>query len=147
MPRCLHFQNQALDFAVVVLRYEEGDFCGDVILLTGNDGITHAVAAGICVQVCLYRRPARRPYGFAVLDVEITAAHVYRYVIVAITGDPAQTGILIEVIAAGGVGDQREKLLCAQIVNPGIRSLRILNDVFFVCVIEIAKFHERNSFS
>ena len=142
----LVLQNQTLDFAVVVLGYEESHFCGDVVLLTGDHGVAHAVTAGVSVQICLYRRPARRPYGFAVLDVEVATAHVYRYVVVTVTGDSAKTGIFIEVIAACGVRDQREELLCTEVVDPRVRSLRILNDVFFVCVIKIAKFHEGTPF-
>ena len=137
----LVLQNQALDLAVVVLRYEESHFSRDVVLLAGDYGIAHAVTAGVSIQISLYRRPARRPYGLAVLDVEVTAAHVNRYVVVTVTGDSAETGILVEVIAAGGVGDQGEKLLCSEVIDPRIRGFRILNDVFFVCVVKIAKFH------
>ena len=142
----LVLQNQALDLAVVVLRYEESHFSRDVVLLAGDYGIAHAVTAGVSIQISLYRRPARRPYGLAVLDVEVTAAHIYRYIVVAITGDSAETGILIEVIAAGSVGNQREELLCAEVVDPRVRGLRILNDVFLVCVIKIAKFHGETPF-
>ena len=137
----LVLQNQTLDLAVIVLRHKEGDLCGDAVLLAGDDGVAHAVTAGVSVQIGLDRRPARRPYGLAVLDVEVTAAHVNRYVVVAVTGDSAETGILVEVIAAGSVGDQGEKLLCSEVIDPRIRGFRILNDVFFVCVVKIAKFH------
>ena len=137
----LVLQNQTLDLAVIVLRHKEGDLCGDTILLAGDDGVAHAVTAGVSVQIGLDRRPARRPYGLAVLDVEVTAAHVNRYVVVTVTGDSAETGILVEVIAAGSVGDQGEKLLCSEVIDPRIRGFRILNDVFFVCVVKIAKFH------
>ena len=61
----LVLQNQALDLAVVVLRYEESHFSRDVVLLAGDYGIAHAVTAGVSIQISLYRRPARRPYGLA----------------------------------------------------------------------------------
>ena len=50
--------------------------------------------------------PTRVPYRFAILDVEIAATIVHRYVVVAIAGNPTELGILIEAVTAGCVRNQ-----------------------------------------
>ena len=137
----LIFQGQALNFAVVVLRYEERNGSGKVIFLSGDDGIAHTVTAFIGIQLCFCRRPARRPDGAVVVDIEVTTAHVNRNVVVTVSGDSTQTGILKEVVAAGCVGNQREEFLGTQVIDPRIRGSWILNHVFLVCVIKKTKFH------
>ena len=64
------------------------------------------MAALILVKFGLYRRPARIPDCAVVVDVEITAAHVQRYVVVAVTCDSSESRILVEAVAACSVGDQ-----------------------------------------
>ena len=136
-------ENNALNFAVVILRNEERNFCGQTVFLTSDDGITHTVTAFIAVQFGFYRSPARRPDGIVVLDVEVTSAHINWNVVVTVSGDSAETSIFIEVIAAGGVGDEGEERLCAEVVDPRVRGLRILDDVFLIHVVEVSKFHNR----
>lgn len=41
-----------------------------------------------------------------------------RHVVVAVAGDAAQLGVLVEGIAAAGVGDQAEEVLVAEVVDP-----------------------------
>jgi hypothetical protein len=81
--------------------------------------------------------PPRVPDSVAVLDIEIPTSIVHRYIIVAITGDAAEFGILVERIAAGGVGDEREKVLVAQVVNPWPWGLRISDDILAMLVVEM----------
>ena len=52
------------------------------------------------------RFPSRTPYRVAILDVEIASVVVHRHIVVAIAGDAAELGILIETISTGGVGYQ-----------------------------------------
>ena len=40
------------------------------------------------------------------------------HVVVAVAGDAAQLGVLVEGIAAAGVGDQGEEVLVAEVVDP-----------------------------
>ena len=134
-------QHQLLHLAGIVLGNEEGSLCLQVVLLAGDDGVAHTVAALVAVQLGLRRRPARVPDGAVVVDVEISAAHIDGDIVVAVTGDPAQTGVLVEAVAAGGVGDQREELLCAQVVDPGVGGSGGSDDVFFVGIVKKSKFH------
>ena len=137
-------QNELLDFAVIILRNEEGCFRLQSVLLTGNYGIAHTVAALIEIERSLDRRPAGVPDGAVVGNIEISAAHINRDIIIAIAGNTAQTCVLIEMIAARGIGNQRKESLCTEVVDPRIRSLGRLNDVFFVRVIEVTEFlHEK----
>ena len=41
-----------------------------------------------------------------------------RHVVVAVAGDAAQLGVLVEGIAVAGVGDQGEEVLVAEVVDP-----------------------------
>lgn len=41
-----------------------------------------------------------------------------RHVVVSVAGDAAQLGVLVEGIAAAGVGDQAEEVLVAEVVDP-----------------------------
>jgi hypothetical protein len=71
------------------------------------------VAAFIAVQFGLGRFPAGIPYGVLVLDIEIFSVDIVWYIIVAVAGHAKQFGILIEGIAAAGVGDKSEELVAA----------------------------------
>jgi len=51
------------------------------------------------------------PYGISILNIQIFAVDVCRYIIVTITGQTQQFGILIEGISAASVGYQTEKLV------------------------------------
>ena len=144
--RALVGQNELLNLTVVALGHEEGSLGLQAVLLAGDDRVAHTVAAFVAVQLGLNRGPAGVPHGIAVLDVEIATAHINRNIVVTITGDAAQAGVLIERIAAGGVGNQREKAFHSQIVDPGIRSFRGSDDVLSAGVIKITVLHQRSSF-
>ena len=89
------------------------------------------------VEGCLTRFPTRVPYGIAILDVEIASTIVHRYVVVTIAGDTTELRILVEAITAGGVRDQREEILVAQVVDPGPRGLRVCDDILAMLVVEM----------
>ena len=99
-------QHDLLHFAVEILRNEEGYLSAQVIFLTLDDGITHTMAALVRIQLGLYRRPAGIPDGAVLIDVEITSAHIDGNVVITITSDTAQAGILVERITSGSVGNQ-----------------------------------------
>ena len=105
-------------------------------------GVAHPMAALIEVEFRLRRLPGRIPDGAAVLDVEVLAVAVIGDIVVAIAGDAQELRILIEGIAAAGVGDQREEVLVPKVVNPGKRRSGCRDDILPVCVIEVSKFHE-----
>ena len=76
------------------------------------------MAALIGIQLCLYGLPAGIPDGITVFDIEIFAVHIPRDIIVAVTGQPEQLGILIKGITAAGIGYQAEKIIAAKVVDP-----------------------------
>ena len=95
-----------LNFTVVVLGNEECNFSLKAVLLTLDDGVAHTVAALIFVKFGLNRRPAGIPDRAVVVDVEITAAHIQRYVVVTVTCDSSESRVHVEAVAACSVGDQ-----------------------------------------
>ena len=134
-------ENQLLNLAVVILRNEESSLSLESVLLAGDDGVAHAVAALVAVELGLYGGPAGIPDGVAVLDVEVSAAHVYRDVVVAVTGDTAQTSVLIEAVSACGVGYQRKESLCSEVVYPRIGGTGRSNDILTFFVVKMTEFH------
>ena len=104
------------------------------------------MAALILVKLCLDRRPSRIPYRTVVVNVEITSAHIQRYVIVTVTCDSSESGVHIEAVAACSVRDQGEKALIAKIVDPGEWCFGCRDDVLACGIIKIAVFHGMVSF-
>ena len=135
-------ENKLLYLAVVVLRNEECSLSLEPVLSAGDDGVAHTVTALVAVKLSLYRGPAGIPDCVAVLDVEVSAAHVYRDVVVAVTGDTAQTSVLIEAVAACRVGYQREETLGSEVVYPRVGSTGRGNYILAVFVIKMTKFHQ-----
>ena len=115
------------------------------VLFAGDDGIAHAVTAGILVQFGLNRLPSGVPDRAVVVNIEITAAVVHRHVVVPVAGDPAKARIPVEAIASGSVADDTEELLAAEIIDPGIRCARGIDDIFPCLVVEMAEFHGNSS--
>ena len=118
-----------LDFAVKVLRNEELDRCLNAVLLAGDDRITKTVTALVLVKLGLYGRPAGIPHGIAVLEVEVSSAHINGNVVVAVTSNPAQTRVLVEAVSSRRIGDQREETLSSEVVYPRIGSARRRDNV------------------
>ena len=134
-------ENQLLNLAVVVLRNEESSLSLESVLLAGDDGVAHAVAALVAVELGLYRGPAGVPDSVAVLDVEVSSAHVDGDVVIAITCDTAQTSVLIEAVAACGIGYQRKESLCSEVVYPRIGGTGRSNDILTFFVVKMTEFH------
>ena len=99
------------------------------------------MAAYILIKLGLYGRPAGVPDGAVVVYVEIASACISGNVVVAVTGDSCKTGILIEAVSACGIGDKAEKVLCSEIVYPGIRGFGRCDDILLVSVIKETEFH------
>ena len=104
------------------------------------------MTALVRIQLSLRRLPAGIPYGIPVLDVQVFAIDVCGHVIITITGQTQQLGILIEGISAAGVGYQTEKLVAAQVVDPGKRSLGSGDDIFLMHIIKMTILHKKISF-
>lgn len=100
------FQRQFLYLAPRVQRHEEQYAGFDAVLGTGDAGVAHAVAALVEVRRRFARFPSGRPYRSAVVDVKVSSAAVHRHVVVAVAGDAAELGVLVESVSAGGVRDE-----------------------------------------
>jgi hypothetical protein len=81
--------------------------------------------------------PARIPDSIAILNIKVPTPIVHRYIVVTITGDATELGILIKAVSTCGVTNQREEVLIAQIVDPGPRGLGICNDILTMLVVKV----------
>ncbi len=138
----LHFfgvvlQSHLLNLSPSMERNKEEDTSLHTILAACDAGIVHTMAALIAIEWSLARFPTWVPDGVTVLDVEVATAIVHRYPVVAIAGDAAELGVLIEGVATSCVGDEREEILVAQIVDPRPWGLRVSNHVLAIGVIEM----------
>lgn len=93
------------------------------------------------IESGLYRRPSGVPDLTLIVDVEITSANIHRDVVIAITSDAAHTRILVKMIAARCIGDQREEAFCPKIIDPRIWCLGRRDDIFLCCIVKVTKFH------
>ena len=122
-----------------LLQWHEEQYAGlDAVFLTRDAGIAHTVTALVEVERRLTGFPSRIPDGVAILDVEVTAAIVHRHVVIAITGDTAELGVLVKTVSTCGIRDERKEVLVAQIIDPGPRSLRVSNNILSMLVIEVS---------
>ena len=88
-----------------------GGIHGNKIQKTGSksvfgrekSAIADAVAAFIAVQIRLNRLPAWIPYGTIFFYVIIFPVGIKGYIIVPVTGNAQQFGILKEAVAAAGI--------------------------------------------
>ena len=89
------------------LQWDEEEQAGfDAVFGSGDAGVAHAVATLVTVECSLAGLPGGRPYVAAFIDVEVASPVVHRHVVVAVAGDAAELGVLVEGIASGGIGDE-----------------------------------------
>ena len=126
-------------------RYKEQNRCFDAIFCSRDAGIIHTMTALIKVKWRLTRLPTRIPYRSIIVDIEIPAAIIHRHTIIAVASDAAELGILIEVITSGRIGNQAEKVLVAEVIDPRERRGWISDDVLAFCVVIMSiSFHVIN---
>ena len=107
----LHFvriilQRQLLHLAPFFQRHEEEHRGLDAVLATRDAGVAHAVTALVEIERCLTGLPSWIPYRIAIFDVKVSASIIHRHIVVAIARDAAELRILVEAVAASGVGDE-----------------------------------------
>ena len=115
----------------------------DLVVTGTDDGVAHAVAAFVIVQLGPRGLPGRRPElpRVVVPDVEIAPAEIKRRVVVAVARQPAQARIAVKGIPAGGVGDDAEVGFTTQIVDPRQRGVGPGDDVFATLVVKVSVTH------
>ena len=108
-----------------------------------------AVAKTVVALIGIQRRAGRHcprvPDGIAVLNVVIFSVGIYRNVVVAVAGNAQQLGILVEAVAAAGIGNQGKEILGAQVIDPGQRGIRCGDHIFFIRIIEMSEIHGKSS--
>jgi hypothetical protein len=99
------------------------------------------MAAAVFLKLCFHRLPTGIPYLRTVFYVEIMAACICGNIVVTISGQSEKACILIKRVASACVGNQRVKILAAQVIDPGERRFWGSNYVFFLNIIKMAKLH------
>ena len=134
-------EGEFLDFGGRLERHEREELGPQAVLLAGDARVAEAVAAFVEVERRLAGLPARVPDGLPVADVEVAPARVRRHAVVAVAREAAELGVAEERVAAGRVGDEREEVLRAEVVDPRPGRLRAGDDVFAVRVVEMSESH------
>ncbi len=111
------------------------------IFLSGKNTISHAMPAGILVQLRFRRLPPRIPDSTPIVNIIIMPPCIIRHIIITIPGQPQKPGIFIKTIPPACIGNQREKILAPQIIDPGQRRFRLRNHIFPVPIIKIPILH------
>ncbi len=132
------------DLQVLAQRHEIAGLGLDFVACGTDGGVAHAVAAFVFVQIAARGLPGRRPElaAFVVADVEIAPAKIKGCIVVAVAGQAAQAGIAVKGVTAGGVGDDAEIRLAAQVIDPGQGSLRGSDHVFPMLVVKMSVTHD-----
>ena len=115
--------------------------CGDSVLPALKNSVSKPVAAGIGIQLRLHRLPGDVPYLSVRFQIDMESVLIQRTCVVAIAGNAAEACIFIEGISAGCVGQKREKVFTAQIIDPGKGCTRGFDNIFPFFIIKMAKFH------
>ena len=134
-------ENNLLNLTVIVLRNKEGNLSLKAVLRALDNCVAHTVTAGIAVKLCFNRAPAGVPYCALIVDIEVSSAHINGDVVVTVSCDSSESCVLKEAVASCGIGDQREELLCSEVVYPRIGSSGVCDDIFLIGVIEKTKLH------
>ena len=119
----------------------------DAAALGSDDRVPESMAAAVALEFALRRLPARVPIVArgVVADVQESATDVQRSAVVAIADQSAQPGVPVERVATGGVRDEGEVVLVAQVVDPWQRRVGTADDVFALVVVELAEAHPISS--
>ena len=133
-------ESQPVDLTGRVHRHENFLLCSQPVLLRCDHRVSEAVAAAVLIQFCLNRLPAGIPHGIPFFYIEIVPAAVHGAVVVAVSRQTQELCVLIKAVAARRVGDQAEKILSSQIIDPGERCPRICDHIFPLLIIKITIF-------
>jgi len=99
------------------------------------------MAATIEIKGSLAGKISRIPDFFPFFNIEKASGNVAWDIIVSVTGEPSELGILIKGITAESVRNQRVKIVDAKVINPGKRGMRSLDDILSFFIIEVSEFH------
>ena len=135
-------KRQFVDLTTASDRYESGQFCLQLIPGAAERRITHSMMAFVGIQIGLCWHPSRIPDGVILLNIVVMSIAVIRNIVVTITCQTKKLRIFIETVTSACIGNQREKILGSQIVDPWEWSLWGCDDIFFSGIIKISVFHK-----
>ena len=68
----------------------------DAVFTTSDTGVAHTMTALVEIEWSFAGLPSWVPNGVAILDIKVSATIVHWYIVVTITSDTAELGILVE---------------------------------------------------
>ena len=107
--------------------------------------VAKTVSALVFVQRCSGGHCARIPDHISFFYVIVFSIRICRKIIVAVTGKPEQLCIFIKAVTTAGIGDQAEKVLRSQIIDPWKRSVRGCDHILLFFVVKETEFHWKSS--
>ena len=141
---------ETVDFGIGLQRHERGELGFDAMLGGFEHGVADALTALIGVERRLAWQEGRRPrvnrlgvdgVGVHKAQIVVARAVVAGHVVVTVAGDATQFGVLVEGVAAAGIGDQGEEVLVAEVVDPWQRGCRSFDYILAGGIIEVAVLH------
>lgn len=76
------------------------------------------MSAFVGIQLRAGWHESRVPDGSVIIDIVIFSVGIVWNIVVAVTGNAEQLGIFVEAVTSAGVGDQAEKVLGSEIIDP-----------------------------
>ena len=126
------------DLEILAGRYEHQLLDLDAILLAGDAGVAKAMAALEGIEFGAGRFPTGIPDRLALLHIQEAAVVIHRVVVVAITREATELGVLPEGVAARGLRRHAEELVLAEIIQPGQGRVWACDNIFAVGVVKVS---------
>ncbi|MNO32640.1 hypothetical protein D3C76_226370 [compost metagenome] len=135
------FNHQTMHFGIVAHRYKSKLIHRNAVPFACDGSIAQTMAALVEIEVALNRHPARSPEITVVIQVVVASACIQGNIVIPVTGKSSHPGIPVKGVAAGSIGDQAEKLLVAEVVDPWVRRFGSVDYILFASVVKGSEFH------
>ena len=136
------FQSKPVDLTWSVNGDKGQKISGQAILFSVKAAVAKAVTAFISIQGSAGRHCTRVPDGVLVFNVVVLSIGIHRNIVVAVTGNAKELGVLIEAVSAAGIGNQGKEIPGTKVIDPGQGSVRGSDHIFFIHIIEMSEIHE-----
>ncbi|EET61216.1 hypothetical protein BRYFOR_06861 [Marvinbryantia formatexigens DSM 14469] len=134
-----------VDFAGGVHRNESKQIGFQSVFGGAEAAVAHTVTAFIGIDRCAGGHGSRIPDGSVIINIVIFPVGIRREGIITVSRNAQELGILVEAVSAAGVGNKGEEVTASQIINPGERSVRCSNHIFFCHIIKMTEVHSETS--
>ncbi len=134
---------RAPDLEVLLDRNEVQRLGLDAVVARGDRRVAHAVPALVVLELRLRRLPGRRPElaRTGVAQVQVAPAQIEGSAVVVVAREPAQSGVSVERVAAGGVRDDPEIGFASQIVDPRKWRVRARDHILASFIVKVSVAH------